>query len=219
MGTLKIFIRSILITLAFLVVILIVFCVSLFDKEVYETTSIADYGNYTGNHDNDVPREFINSFFPAEIDSSFTNVVYHYKAKKFDTYAYEVWLEFDIEDPDAFSAFIASAVNTADCVPFAYDGTYMEYPVSNLLCISTVSPNPKFTYSWSEGYPIEFAELGKVLYCEETQHIIFWALGMYDGGGTDTCELNHFFDHFEIDPAEYASHADSPYVSSSSGNP
>ena len=34
---------------------------------VYETNNVADYGVITGNYDNKTPKEFIFSFFPAQI--------------------------------------------------------------------------------------------------------------------------------------------------------
>jgi hypothetical protein len=59
----------------------------------------------------------------------------------------------------------------------------------------------------SGGYAIHYAEIGKVLFSEEEQRVIFFALGDYDGGGTDTAELGYFFTRFDIDEKEYQDHA------------
>lgn len=50
--------------------------------DVYQTEDPAHYGEYIGNFDDKTPAAFINSFFPETIDTSFSNVQYHYKAKK-----------------------------------------------------------------------------------------------------------------------------------------
>lgn len=52
-----------------------------YNAKVFVTDDINDYGKYIGNYDNDTPSDFINSFFPASISNSFTDVKYHYKAK------------------------------------------------------------------------------------------------------------------------------------------
>ena len=75
---------------------------------VTEKTDISDYCVITGNYDNDRPAEFIHSFFPEEVDDDFSNVSYLYIAQRGDTYACQIWLEFDIENEDAFKDFISS---------------------------------------------------------------------------------------------------------------
>ncbi len=164
---------------------------------VYETNDIADYGTITGNFENDMPKEFIFSFFPDEIHPEFSDVTYHYKAKKGDAYAYECYLEFVIEDPGVYQDFLAGYADISEPTAFAYDAMFMEHSVSNILDIHWKSPNEE------NGYPMERAKIGKVLYCDAEQRIIFFALGIWDGGGTDTSELNYFFSKFNINVVEY----------------
>ena len=164
--------------------------------DIYETTRINDYGKITGNWVNDEPEAFVHSFFPKQIEDSFTDIIYHYKAKKGDGYAYECYLELVIEDPDAYAAFIENTVDKSKCTPFAYDPAFQEQSISNVF------------YIWRRNereaiYVLETAELGKILFSDEQQRVIFVALGMYDGGGATTIELNHFFSRFQIDPWEY----------------
>lgn len=163
----------------------------------FETNNISDYGKITGNYDNDTPQRFIQSFFPKEIEAGFSNVTYHYKAKKLDSYAYEAYLEFEITDKEAFDTFIAETVEMDDCTAFVSDPSYCEYVIEDELLIfwdrdGKINP------------PIQYAKIGKVLFSEETHTIIFFAMGVYDGGGTSTDELNYFFNRFDIDPVEYA---------------
>ncbi len=163
---------------------------------VYETNRIEDYGKIVGNLDNEKPAAFIHSFFPDEIEDCFSDVTYHYKAKKGDVYAYECYLEFVIEDPKEYAAFVAEYISQDDVLPFAYDMKFREQTISNVLCLNEI-PEDK-TYS------IGTAELGKILYSDQEQRIIFVALGMFDGGGMTTEELCRFFSRFNIDPWEYA---------------
>jgi len=164
--------------------------------EVYETTRLDQYGRITGNFVNDVPEAFIHSFFPESIEDSFSQIIYHYKAKKGDGYAYECYLEFVIEDTDDYEDFIERYIERESSVPFVYDESFQEQSVSNVLSLQT--PEEK-----TVAYPIGTAELGKILYSDEQHRIIFVAIGMYDGGGANTIELGHFFTRFQIDPFEY----------------
>ncbi len=156
--------------------------------EVYETNSIADYGNIVGNYDNETPKEYIFSFFPETISDSFSDVTYHYKAKKFDTYAYEAYLEFVIEDEAVFSEFIKPYVD--DSAPSVYDESFMEKSIFHHLCLDHNTETETY---------IEDAEIGKILYSEDEQRIVFFALGLHDGGGTRVSELSYFVDRFGID--------------------
>lgn len=165
--------------------------------KVYETNDIADYGKIIGNFNNREPEAFIFSFFPNEIKSHFSDISYHYKAKQGDEFAYECYLEFVIEDSVTYRDFLESCTNANKSIVFQYNEAFMEYTISNILDIDWTSPNDKC------GYPICYAEIGKILYCEEEQRIIFFALGTWDGGGTDTSELNYFFTKFDIDVIEY----------------
>lgn len=177
-------------------ILLCVSCIASYGA-VYETNDVSDYGKIVGNFDNKSAREFIFSFFPQELDSSFSDITYYYWAKKGDAYAYECFLEFTIEDKHTYEQFIEQYANSEKTQPFAYDSNYMEYSVSNVIAMHWDSPNDE------GGYPITWAWIGKVLYCEEQQKICFFALSTYDGSGTDTTELNYFFDKFNVNLINY----------------
>ena len=161
------------------------------NAEVYETNNIDDYGSIIGNCDNDAPKEFITSFFPEKISETFSDLRYHYKAKKFDTYAYEAYLEFVIEDPVGFETYLRDNPNTTQAVPFSYDESYM-------ICDFSRTMDLRRPAKENGAYAIEYAKVGCILYNTEEQRIIYFALGVYDGGGTDTSELNYFFNRFGI---------------------
>lgn len=171
-----------------------------YNAVVFETNDIGDYGKYVGNHDNDTPNNFIDSFFPSNISNSYTDVQYHYKAKKFDTYAYETYLEFVIPDTVSFTLFLDEHISTNQCKPFAFDQSFTEYSISNVMRMGQ-------SQNESGGYPISYAEVGKILFSVDEQRIIFVALGVYDGGGTDTAELDYFFSRFDIDCNLYQQYA------------
>ena len=171
-----------------------------------ETTDIADYGTYTGTYNDGFTRAYIDSFFPESISDSFTNIKYSYKAKKFDTYAFEAYLEFSIDDVAEFSNLIQSIAPNAEWKPFAFDESFMEYNIENVFIIH----DPE-EFEESPDHPIEYAKIRKILYSAKTQTIIYIAIGVYDGGGVGTDYLCVFFNRFGIDPVEYKQTADSSY--------
>lgn len=159
---------------------------------VFETEELSDYGRIEGNCLNDGPAEFIHSFFPEVLEDSFSDVRYHYKAVRIDQSGCEAWLEFTIEDPAAFEAFLAECAREDAFVPFR-DG-WMEAPVASELELLETG----------DGMNIEYAEMGKILYRGSDRRIIFWALYVYDGGGTGIHDLKQFFTYFGIDPVSLA---------------
>lgn len=167
----------------------------------YETTNIADYGNYKGNNDNKSVREFINSFFPEEISSDFENPKYIYRAKKFDAYAFEAYLEFTISDENTFQHYLKNVTNNAPLEKFEYDKDFFEYVIADELTIS-MSPSEQKQETPGD-YAIQYAKIGKILFNEATNTVIYIALGVYDGGGVRTDYLCEYFTRFQIDPVEY----------------
>lgn len=164
--------------------------------DIFVTNNISDYGIIIGNYDNDTPRDFIQSFFPGSIDEGYTDVVYHYSSKKLDSYSYEAYLEFVVQDKDSYELLIDSVTHGEPLSLFPYDQRYRQYVISDVLWISSGDTSQE---CW-----IERAQIGKVLFLDETQSVIFVAIGVYDGGGTRTEERNYFFSRFGIDPSEYA---------------
>ena len=165
----------------------------------YETTSIADYGDYIGNNDNGFAWKYISSFFPQEIQDNFTDITYSYRAEDFDVYGFEAYLEFTIEDQAEFIQHIEAIAAADQWYPFAFDPTYMEYSIADELELST---------HWEDGREYEYphimeAEIGKILYSSAEQKIIYIAIGVYDGGGVTTEFLSVFFERFNIDPELY----------------
>lgn len=116
-------------------------------------------------------------------------------------FAFEAFLEFSIRDTELFVDYVESITEESNWKPFRFDSNYMEFSIDDALRISFGEEQPIKTY-------IEEARIGKVLYSQSEQRIIFVAIGVYDGGGTKTEELNAFFDRFNIDPAVYAETAD-----------
>ena len=167
---------------------------------LYETSDITEYGRYIGNNDNQFPTEFINSFFPNCVSDTFTDVKYLYRAKKYDTYAFEAYLEFRIPDQDLFSQHIAQ-IGNVEWKAFAFDGQYMEYTLSDQLELHS----KRMSEDEHNGYVIEQAKIGKILYNPFEHRIIYVAIGVFDGGGVTTDYLSAFFDRFKIDPIKLAS--------------
>lgn len=163
--------------------------------EYYETNDINEYGIYLGNRNNHVPAEFISSFFPEHIEEYYSEISYSYRAENCDTYGFEAYLEFTIEDDELFSQHTKAATGNLSCYPFQYDSDYVEYVVSNKLQLNTID------YS-GEVY-IEQASIGLILLSPENHKIVYIAIGVYDGGGVTVDSLCSFFERFTIDPLIY----------------
>ena len=78
----------------------------------------------------------------------------------------------------------------------------MEYEIRDGFSLTSKEPDEN-----SPDYSIESASIKKVLYNIEEQRVIYWALGVFDGGFADTRHFNAFFDRFEIDPYLYEQQA------------
>ena len=167
------------------------------EGRITETTDIADYGIISGNYDNDSPKEFLFSFFPEEISEDFSDVSYHYIAQKGDTYACETWLEFDIRDKEKFNEFLNAYVDPEQVTTFSYDPALSDYTISNSFILTSPEDDEP------DDIHIEYARIGKILYNEETQHIICYGLLMFDGGSSSTKNFGSFFTRFRIDPIQY----------------
>ena len=171
-------------------------------------TDVSKYGHYTGTAANQFVRNYINSFFPAQIEESFSDVRYSYKAAGENTYDFEAYLEFSITDTGAFWRYVEKIAPEGTWETFSFDEAYQIHTIENRLDIQAGSVDEPESELY---HPIERAKIRTILYNGETQTIIFWALGVYDGGGVGTNFLNVFFDRFGIDPVIYEQTADSPY--------
>lgn len=175
----------------------------------YVTNNVLDYGKYIGNYDNNSVQTFIDSFFPDKIEDTFSDIVYSYRAQKNDAYAFEAYLSFTISDTEQYHAFVERCTKGLASSEFRYDDTYWEYTLADEF-VPTFLPNTE--QNESEDIHIRYAKIGKILCSLENQEIIFVALGVYDGGIVKTDFLSVYFDHFHIDPREYAIHSVPAYM-------
>ena len=179
--------------LALLIVVLIINP----SPDRYVTTDISDYGNFVGNCDNDYAKEYISDFLPGKIESYFMDVEYSYRAIEDGNYSYEAYLEFRIDDPETFRAFIGADIMENSTV-FSYDPQFKEYVLSERIGLSDITISEE-----SDAYYIQSAQITKILYAEETGQIIYVVLGVRDGWFATTDFLCKYFDRFDIDPKEY----------------
>jgi len=161
----------------------------------YCTSDLNDYGKYIGNYDNDSAQTLIAEFFPEKIEADFANVKYSYRAQKGDTYAFEAYLEFQIEDEEKFESYLSQNIGD-NSVDFQYDSDFKEYVISNELQLWSVKGEEKDIH-------IKDAKIRKILYSEKNHQIIYVALGVYDGGAVKTDFLCEYFNRFGIDPVRY----------------
>lgn len=195
--------KKLIIVLISLISLCLLVCLAFFSiiPRQYVTTSIDDYGVYTGNYDNEFPNEFITSFFPDKIELNFKDIAYSYRAQKSDTYAFEAYLEFTIEEENEFKAFVDTISNDMVSSEFSYDTNFTQYIVSDEFVPSFPDTEHETDL---DSVSIRFAKIGKILYSDKDNRIIFVAIGVYDGGVAKTDFLNTYFDRFDINPVEYA---------------
>ena len=155
--------------------------------EVYETNDLADYGNITGNYNNEPPQEFIFSFFPETIDESFSQANYHYKAIYGGAYAYEAWLEFVIDDQTEFDAYVEKLLGGKRLIPHPMDEQYMVYGFENVF--------DKVKHD--QQYPSGYGHTGKILVSASDHRLIFVAYGVH-GDHATLHDLRHYRDQFGI---------------------
>lgn len=173
----------------------------------YETTDIADYGNYVGVAEK-YQTEYINSFFPVSIQPEFVDPVFAFHSRTIDTYGFEAYLEFTINDTTQFEEYVRSSTAEMREGVFHFDNRYQEYVLTNeetkYLYDSLFLSQESFTgEDGSTYYYIDYADISKILVNPEEQRIIYVSLAVFDGGGTDTELLHTFFDRFGIDPLDY----------------
>lgn len=168
----------------------------------YSTTDLADYGEYVGNYNNKKVSELINSFFPGEIDDSFSDVVYSYRAERYDTYGYEAYLEFVIEDRGEYLDFVSRFTEGIEGKAFRFDDSFVEYSINDRVRLSAQYDRETGAYPLAN-INFQYADIRKILCSEEEQRIIFVSIGVHDGGAATADYLCVFFDRFSIDPLEY----------------
>ena len=189
-GALFVGVSVVLLIIALLAIICVTGVILLINENtVYETNNVADYGNITGNYDNNTPRKYVFSFFPEKIEEYFSQPQYHYKAIKGDTYAYEICLEFVIEDEAVFKKHIKTATEGLIATPFVYDKSFIDYTISNNFHGSST---PKESEVVNAG-------IGKILVNENEHRIIYIAVGTYDGGFATKEDLDYYWTRWNTD--------------------
>lgn len=170
---------------------------------VYATTDIANYGKYIGNRDDKTPTQYIDSFFPSQIESFFSDTNYSYKAKRRDTYACEAYLEFTIPDPQFFDSYYYQAVSqhgTPEVFPF--DNDFEIWTIDNELLLSETAERQNTDRN---NWRIIRAKQGLILCDKSSSRFIYSALLVWDGGMNSTADFNRFFSRFNINPIVYSS--------------
>ena len=182
-----------------LIIVLIVGALLLTKPKQYATSDINNYGNYIGNVDNQFASKYISAFFPEIIESSFTDVTYSYRAQNLGNYAFEAYLEFVIEDEDAFHEFIRANTAGLECKDFSYNPSFVEYTLDDMLDIGVIDGEDDQNRKIS----IHNARIGKILCNAEEHKIIFVAMAMGDAWFAYSDYFCCYFDRFNIDPTKY----------------
>lgn len=180
---------------------------------VYTTTSIDDYGSYNGRAE-EYTTQYIGRFFPDKLLESFEDISYSFARSDIDTYAFEAYLEFTISDPSVFKEYVSTATTGLICSTFYFDSDYLEYVLHSpdnpsYLCDCILLGDVHQDKDTGEiSYWVEFADISKILVNNKEQRIIYVALVVHDGGGSNTSLLGHFFRRFKISPIEYSAYTE-----------
>ena len=174
--------------------------------QIIEYNNIADYGIITGNGTDKRAEEVFEELFPPKIMDNFCNTQYHYKAMNgIDSRAFEIALEFTIEDEARYWEYVRSVAPEEQFSIFPYQNEYLFYSVSKSYMIlddrvpCTACPTKAETH-----YHIDCANLEMIIINPTEKRIVLAAMGVSDGGGVDTDDLRWFFDRFCIDPVVFS---------------
>ena len=96
------------------------------------------YNRHIGNLDNRTPEVFFQSFFPPEIEASYSNVSYRYKAQIPGAYACEKWLEFSLADQQQFENHYQNLKQYGEPQVFLYNDQYDVWIISNTLTLQSI---------------------------------------------------------------------------------
>lgn len=173
----------------------------------YETRDTSDYGVLIGNSE-EYMHSYINRFFPDVIPNDAQNVTYVFRSRSVDERAFEVYLEYVIEDEISFVDHVESSTNGLFARPFNYNSSYQEYIVYEqddgylhdeilLNRMYYLEGNPK------PFYKIESASIAKILVNYSEHRIIYVALSVFNGGAADTEFFSEYFNRFDLDPYQY----------------
>ena len=215
-GLRNFFTYRLVVTLIAVAIVIVMFGLLLLNAAIptkyTQITDVAQYGHFEGTHVDDFVESYINSFFPERIEPYFCNVRYSYKAEDNDDYGFEAYLEFQIEDEAKFDEYISALEQTYSFQPSQFCPGMQECNIENVLDLdldNDVDPNSMIYRQ------IFTAKIRKILYCTQTQTIVYSAIGVHNGSGIGTIGTNYlnvFFDRFQIDPVEYVKTADPDYL-------
>lgn len=171
-----------------------------FFQTYFTASGVESYGIIDGNGTDVRAKELFAILFPPEIKDSFQDITYEYKAAGLDSWSFEIYLEFVLEDSAEFQEYVNGIAPSESWLPFEYDETYLEYIYSDWYDAKYHVPE--------DYYSIDSAEIAKILINTEEQRIITVALGVHDGGAAEAYDFTVFFDRFQIDPMEYTKRPD-----------
>ena len=165
----------------------------------------ANYGQYADQVGENNAATFISSFFPAELDDRFENIVYAFTIGKRSDYGSEAYLEFTIEDSSVFSDYVSQISAEEGWTPFPYDKNYMQCVKKDVIHLDSVDGTSYYYLN---------AKVGRILYSAKEKKIIYSAIQIRESGYAHIDDLTVFFQRFEIDVLSYAEKADThaPYM-------
>ena len=166
----------------------------------YETQEISDYGIITGTHADETIKKQMEAFFPAAIEENFEDVTYVYHSNLIDDIGAEVYLEFTIEDEEAFNEHVEQLLQGHETNTFRFDESFQEYVLYDHFW---AFPSDRGKSTTDEYWQIQHAMIAKVLINKEEHRLIYVLMNVYNGGAFGTDKFWCYIERFNINPAEY----------------
>jgi hypothetical protein len=192
-------------------IFLIYFTILAFAPIDYETSNLSDYHNFVGVGEK-WQEECLDSFLPEVLLPEYENVQYIFHSRTVDACGFEAYLEFTFSDEKAFEEHLQQYTEGKIPRTFYFDNAYQEYAVYHEQLGKTIDHLSLSDSSFQDEngrmhYYINSAKIMKLLVEPNEKRVIYVAIAVIDGGGTDTQLLDAFFTRFQIDPKEYESYA------------
>ena len=155
------------------------------------STNIEEYGTFDY-----CVQEWETDFFPQLDKNIMSNFIYSYHADCGIDCAHEIYLEFTIENEDAFRKFVTENQNrilqnneTAFVQTSKYDDEYTEVVIEDMIQ----------TRTYEDQLVIDSASIRKLMYNQTSHSVIFVHLYVIDYARFENYK---YIDRFHIDPKE-----------------
>ena len=161
--------------------------------EIYEKTNIDEYGEYISVRRDGYMTENIDQIMPSKIEDFFIVQKYSYRMCH-DPVFQEVYLEVVIEDEAQYQAYVNELTYGKTLHSFWYDPSFSEVTLTEDRATVTMLGSTDDTTAY-----IDYAIIQKIMFCNQTNTIIFLSLDVPDTYFANPASQFYYFERFGID--------------------